>query len=63
MYHVVICREAYHGPYDAKLGVVFKKGAVYQAENHGKVFRVWRNKRSFLKFSPERFTKFFKIFC
>ena len=49
MYHVVICRKEYLGPFETRNPVVFKKGEVYQAENHGAEYRVWRNKSSFLK--------------
>ena len=63
MYHVVICRKAYQGPFEAHNPIVFKKGEVYQAENHGQEYRVWRNKSSFLKFSPARFKEYFRIFC
>ena len=63
MYYVVICKQAYQGPMDAKSTIIFKKGDVYQAEDHGREFRVWRNRRSFLKFEPSRFRTYFKIFC
>ena len=63
MYHVVICTKEYQGPSEKKFPVIFKKGEVYQAENHGEEYWVWRSKTSFLKFSPARFNKFFKIFC
>jgi hypothetical protein len=41
----------------------FKKGEVYQAEDQGEEFRVWRSNSSFFKFSPTRFREFFRIFC
>ena len=63
MYHVVICMKEYHGNFEARNPIVFKKGEVYQAENHGEEYRVWRNNSSFLKFSPERFKRYFQIFC
>ena len=62
-YHVVICTKDYHAPFDRKAPCVFKKGDAYQAEDHGTEVRVWRNKRSFLKFSPLRFNTYFRIFC
>ena len=63
MYHVVICTEEYQGALETQNPVIFKKGEVYQAEDHGEEFRVWRNKTSFLKFSPSRFNRYFRIFC
>ena len=63
MYHVVVCTKEYQGPSGAKPLAIFKKGEVYQAEDHGEEFRVWRSQSSFLKFSPSRFRKFFRIFC
>ena len=63
MYHVVICRKDYQGPTGAKPLAIFKKGEVYQAENLGEEYRVWRSEISFLKFSPARFREFFRIFC
>lgn len=63
VYHVVLCRKDYKAPFDIKAMCVFKKGGVYQAEDHGAEFRVWRSKRSFLKFSPHRFKDYFRIFC
>ena len=63
MYHVVICKKEYQGPFDSKSTVVFKAGDVYQAEDRGQEYRVWRSKRSFLKFSPPRFLQYFEIFC
>jgi hypothetical protein len=63
MYHVVICMKEYQGHFEARNPIVFKKGEVYQAENHGEEYRVWRTNSSFLKFSPDRFKKYFQIFC
>jgi hypothetical protein len=63
MYHVVICIKEYQGAFDANVRTIFKKGEVYQAEAHSDEYRVWRSKRSFLKFSPARFNKYFEIFC
>jgi hypothetical protein len=63
MYHVVICTKEYRAPFETAAAVIFKKDEVYQAENHGEEYRVWRSNSSFLKFSPSRFTKFFRIFC
>jgi hypothetical protein len=63
MYHVVICKKEYQGRFDSKSTVVFKADEVYQAEDRGEEYRVWRSKRSFLKFSPSRFIKYFEIFC
>lgn len=63
MYHVVICKEDYRAPFGNQALAIFQKGEVYQAENHDEEFRVWRNKSSFLKFSPGRFEKYFRIFC
>lgn len=62
MYHIVICRKDYQAPFETKASVVFRKGEVYQAENRGDEYRVWRNQRSFLKFSPAHFSEFFRIF-
>lgn len=62
-YHVVICTKEYQAALGLKPTVMFKKGEVYQAEEHEKEYRVWRSKRSFLKFSPDRFIQFFRIFC
>jgi len=63
MYHVVICRKDYQGPFDTRPAAIFKKGEVYQAEDHGEEYRVWRSRRSFLKFVPSRFEAFFRVFC
>jgi hypothetical protein len=63
MYHVVICKKEYQAPFGTICSTIFKKGSVYQAEDHGEEYRVWRNKTSFIKFSPSAFRKFFKIFC
>jgi hypothetical protein len=63
MYHVVICTKEYQGPFGTKVSAIFKKGEIYQAENHGEEYRVWRSASSFLKLSPSRFRKFFRIFC
>ncbi len=63
MYHVVICTKEYRAPFATRASVIFKKGEVYQAEDHGEEFRVWRSNSSFLKFSPSRFRMFFRIFC
>ena len=63
MFHVVICTEEYQAPVKAYNPVVFEKGEVYQAEKHGDEYRVWRNKTSFLRFSPVRFSRYFRIFC
>ena len=63
VHHVVICKKDYMAPFDAKVMRVFAKGGVYQAEDHGDQFRVWRSKRSFLKFSSSRFREFFNVFC
>ena len=63
MYYVVICTKEYSGPPGTRPSAIFKKGEVYQAENHGEELRVWRSKSSFFKFSPSRFTEFFRIFC
>ena len=63
VHHVVICRKDYQAPFDVKAMCVFKKGDVYQAEDHGTEIRVWRSKRSFLKFSCSRFKEYFRIFC
>jgi hypothetical protein len=63
VHHVVICRKDYTAPFDVKVMCVFRKGEVYQAEDHGAEIGVWRSKRSFLKFSPIRFRKYFSVFC
>jgi len=63
IHHVVICRQGYSAPFDVNAMCVFKAGDVYQAEDHGAEFRVWRSKRSFLKFSPTRFREYFSVFC
>ena len=63
MYHVVICQKDYYGPFVKHYSRIFKNGEVYQAENHGDEFRVWRSNVSFLKFSPSRFKQYFRIFC
>jgi hypothetical protein len=63
MYHVVICTKDYQAPLETRDPVIFKKGDVYQAENHDGEYRVWRSNISFLKFSPFRFHQFFRIFC
>ena len=63
MVHVVICKKEYQAPFETKTAVIFKKGEVYQAEDHGEEYRVWRSYRGFLKFSPSRFKQFFRIFC
>ena len=63
MYHVVICKKEYQAPFDSKSKTIFKAGEVYQAQERGEEYRVWRSKRSFLKFSPSRFAKYFTIFC
>lgn len=63
VHHVVICKIDYTAPFDIKAMCVFKKGDVYQVEDYGTEFRVWRSKRSFLKFSPSRFKAYFRIFC
>ena len=62
-YHVVICRENYRAPFGADWSPIFSAGDVFQAENHGAEFRVWRSKISFLRFSAERFDRYFRIFC
>jgi hypothetical protein len=63
MYHVVICTKDYQAPFGNLCSVIFKNGEVYQAENHGEEYRVWRSNISFLKFSPSRFNKYFRILC
>ena len=63
IHHVVICRKDYTAPFDINAMCVFKEGDVYQVEDHGEEIRVWRSKRSFLKFSPARFREYFSIFC
>jgi hypothetical protein len=63
MYYVVICTEAYLAPFGTQCSTIFSKGDVYQAEHHGEEYRVWRNKVSFLRFSDDRFQRYFRIFC
>lgn len=63
MYHVVICIKEYHAPFDNASSIIYRKEEVYQAENLGEEFRVWRNPGSFLRFSPHRFNQYFRIFC
>ena len=63
MYHVVICKEDYQAPFGNYCSVIFKNGEVYQAETHDDEYRVWRSNTSFFKFSPDRFNKYFRIFC
>lgn len=63
VHHVVVCRKDYKAPFDVKTLCVFKKGGVYQAADHDDEIRVWRSKRSFLKFSRTRFREYFSLFC
>jgi len=62
-YYVVICTQTYQAPIGGNQPTIFKRGEVYQAEMHGNEYRVWRSKRSFLKFTQSRFVQYFKIFC
>ena len=62
-YYVVICTKTYQGPIGPSPTTIYKKGEVYQAKVNGNEYRVWRSKRSFLKFTDTRFMKFFTIFC
>ena len=62
-YYVVVCSRTYQAPIGGSQAAIFKKGEVYQAERQGNEYRVWRSKRSFLKFSPPRFVQYFEIFC
>lgn len=63
MYHVVICTKEYQAPFDNACSLIYRKGEVYQAENYGEEYRVWRNPGSFLRFSQRRFNQYFRIFC
>lgn len=63
IFYVVICTQTYQAPIGGKQTTIYKKGEVYQAERHGGEYRVWRSKRSFLKFTQLRFAQYFKIFC
>jgi len=62
-FYVVVCTQSYQAPIGGNQSVIFKKGEVYQAECHGAEYRVWRSKRSFLKFTKSRFVQYFEIFC